>query len=99
MRQSRRSSAFMLTFQPRWVFEKILGTEKAANAAFAEVRKRLIPYDSASPSPHLGRYGAADGREYQQYFLHDDNESGGGCPFAKLAQSKPSQIEGKEQAA
>ena len=89
----------MLTFQPRWVFEKILGTEKAANAAFSEVRKRLIPYDSASPSPHLGRYGAADGREYQQYFLHDDNQAGGGCPFAKLGQSKTPQIEDKEQAA
>jgi uncharacterized protein len=99
MRQSRRSSAFMLTFQPRWVFDKILGTEKAANAAFAEVRKRLIPYDSASPSPHLGRYGATDGREYQQYFLHDDNQAAGGCPFAKLAQSKTSHIEDKEQAA
>jgi hypothetical protein len=99
MRQSRRSSAFMLTFQPRWVFEKILGTEKAANAAFSEVRKRLIPYDSASPSPNLGRYGAADGREYQQYFLHDDNHSGAGCPFAKLAQTKTGQIEDKEQAA
>ena len=99
MRQSRRSSAFMLTFQPRWVFEKILGTEKATNAAFAEVRKRLIPYDSTSPSPLLGRYGAADGREYQQYFLHDDNDAGKGCPFAKLAQSRNSRIANTEKAA
>ncbi|WP_241492027.1 YqcI/YcgG family protein [Sphingomonas endophytica] len=99
MRQSRRSSAFMLTFQPRWVFEKILGTEKAANAAFAEVRKRLIPYDSASPAPLLGRYGATDGREYLQYFLHDDNNAGGGCPYAKLAQNKTPSIANKEQAA
>ena len=99
MRQSRRSSAFMLTFQPRWVFEKILGTEKAASAAFAEVRKRLIPYDSTSPSPLLGRYGNNDGREYQQYFLPDDNQAEAGCPFAKLAQSKASQIEDREQAA
>ena len=68
-------------------------------SAFQPPRKRLIPYDSASPSPHLGRYGAGDGREYQQYFLHDDNNAGGGCPFAKLAQNKPLQIEGKEQAA
>ena len=68
MRQSRRSSAFMLTFQPRWVFEKILGTEKAAAAAFAEVRKRLIPYDGTSPSPLLGRYGAADGRDIPAIF-------------------------------
>ena len=99
-RQSRRSSAFMLTFQPRWVFEKILGTEKAAAAAFAEVRKRLIPYDSTSPSPLLGRYGAtSDGREYQQYFLSDDNDAETGCPFAKLAQSKPTQSQDREQAA
>jgi uncharacterized protein len=99
MRQSRRSSAFMLTFQPRWVFEKILATEKAASAAFAEVRKRLIPYDSTSPSPLLGRYGNNDGREYQQYFLADDNHAETGCPFAKLAQNKVSQIEDREQAA
>jgi FPC/CPF motif-containing protein YcgG len=99
MRQSRRSSAFVLTFQPRWVFEKILGTEKAASAAFAEVRKRLIPYDSTSPSPLLGRYGNNEGREYQQYFLPDDNHAETGCPFAKLAQSKSSQIEDREQAA
>jgi FPC/CPF motif-containing protein YcgG len=99
MRQSRRSSAFMLTFQPRWVFEKILATEKAASAAFAEVRKRLIPYDSTSPSPLLGRYGNKDGREYQQYFLPDENHAETGCPFAKLAQKKASQIEDREQAA
>ena len=42
----------MLTFQPRWVFREDPGRpEKAANAAFAEVRKRLIPYDSTSPIP------------------------------------------------
>jgi FPC/CPF motif-containing protein YcgG len=99
MRQSRRSSAFMLTFQPRWVFEKILGTEKAAAAAFAEVRKRLIPYDGTAPSPLLGRYGAQDGREYQQYFLHDDNEAETGCPFAKLAQAKTPTLKDREQAA
>jgi hypothetical protein len=99
MRQSRRSSAFMLTFQPRWLFGKILGTEKAAAAAFAKVRKRLIPYDSTSPSPLLGRYGSHDGREYQQYFLRDDNLAGGGCPFAKLALNKTSQNEEREQAA
>ena len=99
MRQSRRASTFMLTFQPRWVFEKILGTEKAATAAFGEVRKRLISYDSASPSPLLGRYGNHDGREYQQYFLRDDNDHAAGCPFAKLAQGKTTQIEKTEQAA
>ncbi len=68
MRQSRRSSAFMLTFQPRWVFEKILGTDKTATAAFGEVRKRLIPYDSASPRRSLGRYGADRGPRVSTVF-------------------------------
>ena len=72
---------------------------QALAAKKAEVRKRLIPYDSASPSPLLGRYGASDGREYLQYFLHDDNSSGGGCPFAKLALNKTAPIANKEQAA
>jgi uncharacterized protein len=99
LRQSRRSSAFMLTFQPRWVFEKILGNEKAAEAAFAEVRKRLVPFDGTSPSPLLGRYGNHDGREYQQYFLYDDNETVSNCPFARLAQHKAAGIKDTEQAA
>jgi uncharacterized protein len=99
LRQSRRSSAFMLTFQPRWVFEKILGTEKAAAAAFAEVRRRLLPYDGTSPSPLLGRYGDRDGREYRQYFLDDDNEIARLCPFAKLAQHQATDLEGTERAA
>ena len=79
MRQSRRSSSSS-AFQPRWVFEKILGTEKAANAAFAEVRKRLIPYDSTSPSPLLGRYGAADGRENAAIFPARRQPVRAGCP-------------------
>jgi uncharacterized protein len=99
MRQSRRSSTLTLTFQPRWVFEKILGTEKAAAAAFAEVRKRLVPYDGTSPSPLLGRYGNQDGREHQQYFLPDENNQALGCPFSRLAHNKPATIEGTEQAA
>jgi len=99
LRQSRRSSAFMLTFQPRWVFEKILSTDKAAEAAFAEVRKRLLPYDGTSPSPLLGRYGSQDGREYQQYFLFDENDAATQCPFARLAQNKTEKIEDTEQAA
>jgi FPC/CPF motif-containing protein YcgG len=99
LRQSRRSSAFMLTFQPRWVFEKVLGTDKTAEAAFGEVRKRLLPYDGTGPSPLLGRYGNHDGREYQQYFLFDDNEAAAQCPFARLAQSQTEKIENAEQAA
>ena len=99
MRQSRRSSAFMLTFQPRWVFEKILGTDRAAAKAFGEVRKRLAPFDTTTASPLLGRYGDPEGREYKQYFLYDDNEPPPACPFHRLAQTKLPSVEDKEQAA
>lgn len=86
LRQSRRSTSFMLTFQPRWVFEKILGTEQAAAKAFGQVRARLAPYDAVAPSPALGRYGDPTVREYRQYFLFDDNGPPPACPFARLAQ-------------
>jgi len=72
-RQSRRSTGFMITFQPRWVFDKILGTAKTTEAAFANITKRLKRYDFIQPSPHLGHYGDPNNREYRQYFLDDDN--------------------------
>jgi hypothetical protein len=86
-RQSRRSSSFMLTFQPRWVFERILGSEKAAQIATAKVRKRLQLYDALPPSPNLGLYGHTENREYKQYFLDDDNGPVT-CPYAKLAATR-----------
>src|SRR4051794_24584749 len=98
MRQSRRSSSFMLTFQPRWVFERMLGTDHAAAKAFGEVRKRLVPFDTTVPSPLLGRYGDPEGREFKQYFLYDNNQPPPECPFHKLAQTTPSSIGDKEQA-
>lgn len=82
-RQSRRASSFMLTFQPRWVFDKILGTEKAAAKSFSMVRARLEKYDFLAPSPSLGKYGDSDVREAEQYFL-DDRNAPLSCPFHKL---------------
>lgn len=83
LRQSRRSSTFMLTFQPRWVFDRILGTEKAASKSFSVVRTRLADYDFVKPSPVLGKYGDAGIREAEQYFL-DDTNTPLACPFHKL---------------
>jgi FPC/CPF motif-containing protein YcgG len=97
-RQSRRSSSFMMTFQPRWVFDKILGSERAAEISFSKVRKRLIPYDSVAPSPHLGRYGNPEGREFRQYFLLDDNETKMTCPFHRLSHGKTATADEMEAA-
>ncbi len=84
LRQSRRSTSFMLTFQPRWVFDRILGTPEAAEGAFDKVRRHLARYDLLPPSPALGHYGNAGNREFAQYFLGDDNELAAKCPFATL---------------
>lgn len=87
LRQSRRGSTFTLTFQPRWVFKNILGTEKAAQTAFSIVSERLRPYDMIDKSPVLGRYGDENTREWKQYFLDDFNLEPS-CPFHTLTKSK-----------
>lgn len=82
-RQSRRSSGFTVTFQPRWVFEGITDTEKNAMAAFQAIRSRISEFDMLEPSPALGRYGDASVREYAQYFLDDENNIPA-CPMNSL---------------
>ncbi len=84
MRQSRRSASFMVTFQPRWVFDSILGSDAAADAAFAKVRARLASYDFIAQSPALGKYGNPETREFAQYFLDEENARAA-CPYHLLA--------------
>lgn len=84
LRQSRRSSGFMLTFQPRWVFDDILGIQEKATSSFQLVRERLKQYDFLNLSPSLGKYGDIDNREWKQYFLNEDNDTVSKCPFYKL---------------
>lgn len=84
LRQSRRSSGFVMTFQPRWVFDDILGTEEKANQSFKLVRDRLKKYDYIDLCPDLGKYGDINNREWKQYFLRDTNHSTSKCPFDKL---------------
>ncbi|OTA15305.1 hypothetical protein Xbed_03606 [Xenorhabdus beddingii] len=86
-RQSRRSSTFMLTFQPRWVFDGILDTDKKAQSAFNSVTKRLMPYDLINKSPFLGKYGNHNNREWKQYFLDDLNNEMK-CPFHQLSNNE-----------
>ncbi len=83
LRQSRRSTCLMLTFQPRWVLARITRTPESARAAFSAVRERLAPYDLVSQTPTLGRYGDPKNREYAQYFIDDTNVYPS-CPRAAL---------------
>jgi FPC/CPF motif-containing protein YcgG len=87
LRQSRRSTSFMVTFQPRWVFDGIMDEDDPAQArALRTVRERLRAFDAIEPAPFLGHYGAPGNREFRQYFI-DDTNAAPGCPFHSLGQA------------
>ena len=84
LRQSRRSSSFMVTFQPRWVFEGITDSDTpAARRALENVRQRLADFDAIPTAPYLGAYGESQNREFRQYFIDDSNATPT-CPFHRL---------------
>ncbi len=92
LRQSRRSTSFMITFQPRWVFEGITdNTEPAALRALQTVRDRLANFDAVAPAPYLGTYGDPENREFQQYFI-DDSNTPPACPFHALGKDETAEI-------
>lgn len=81
-RKSRFEETFMITFQPRWVFDAIeLGSSKG-EAAKKSVRKLLSIYDSEPQYPFLGSYGDENNLEWKQYFIPDSNKDlPVNCPF------------------
>ncbi|MCG6657543.1 YqcI/YcgG family protein [Halomonas campisalis] len=83
LRYSRHSHHYMITFQPRWVFDNILGTPAQAKKAFSKVRSILQKYDVTPISPDLGVYGQEGVLESRQYFLDDVNKPKE-CPFKSL---------------
>lgn len=78
-RRSRRAKGFMITFQPRWVFEELKGEKGQKGRAL--VRKRLEKYDAVEVHPAMGFYGEEDNREWKQYFIRNTNDVPEGCPF------------------
>jgi FPC/CPF motif-containing protein YcgG len=86
-RRSRHNERFMITFQPRWVFEGLGANSPRGAAARRVIRGRLKAFDGQPPAPELGSYGDPGNREWRQYFLADRNDqSPAGCPFqARLA--------------
>ena len=84
LRQSRRSSGVMITFQPRWVFEGITDSEApSAKRSLRMVRDRLADFDAIPTAPFLGSYGEPENREFRQYFI-DDSNAPPECPFHRL---------------
>nr|WP_204699540.1 YqcI/YcgG family protein [Geomicrobium sediminis] len=81
-RKSRHANTFMITFQPRWVFEDINGSTKRGRHIQDIVRSHLYSYDDVLPHPSLKWYGEKGSHEWKQYFLYDHNEPlEMKCPF------------------
>ena len=83
-RRSRYFEYFLMTFQPRFVFANLeAGTPRGDNARKI-IRRRLAEYDLVERTPLLGSFGAPGNKEWEQYFLDDDNmstASSSGCPL------------------
>jgi FPC/CPF motif-containing protein YcgG len=92
-RGSRHSPQFMITFQPRWVFEGLEPESPRGAAARKVIRKRLRAFDAEAPSPELGGFGSLENREWRQYFLTDTNaETQSGCPFHSQVSADPDRL-------
>lgn len=84
----------MITFQPRWVFDGVIGPQAPnSDRIKAEIRRRLAAFDALPPSPDLGAFGEAGNREWTQYFLGDTNElRTTGCPFQSRSQGQAASV-------
>ena len=93
-RKSRYSKNFMITFQPRWVFDGVIGSDAPnTDKITSEIRRRLSLFDEIPPSPDLGAYGSNDNHEWKQYFLQDTNEpKTQGCPFHSGANNQQPEV-------
>jgi uncharacterized protein len=81
-RNSRHSPGFLMTFQPRWVFDGLAEGTAKGDAARRVIRERLRRFDDVEPSSLLGACGDPSNREWRQYFLSDgESEDGSSCPF------------------
>lgn len=80
LRRSRYASTFMITFQPRWVFEFL--QHPSGQKSIKAVRDILKTYDDIDIHPELGTYGNKKNKEWLQYYLSDNNEKvTKECPF------------------
>ncbi|MGH3974439.1 MAG: YqcI/YcgG family protein [Pseudonocardiaceae bacterium] len=61
-RKSRSGPTFLITFQPRWIFEGLEADTPRRATARRVIRERLRLYDDVKPSPELGAYGNAGKR-------------------------------------
>jgi hypothetical protein len=86
-RRSRNlGQCMIMLFQPRSVFEASDVSTEVNDRARTAIRERLRQWDGMPHHAALGVYGDPENREWQQYFLPDDNEAPPGiCPLRRSA--------------
>ncbi|MTH53614.1 hypothetical protein GKZ89_09380 [Bacillus mangrovi] len=87
-RQTRHSPYFIWAITPRWVLDRFNEAEERARKMKESIRERIQKYDSISIHPDLNSYGSDENFEWKQYFLSDDQQPAGKCPFAHLHPAK-----------
>lgn len=83
LRKSRSASTFMITFQPRWVFDEI-GLLTPNGEKYKKIARDLLSkYDEIPEYPYLGSYGDPGNKEWLQYFIPETNDIKNidKCPF------------------
>ncbi|KAF8882135.1 YqcI/YcgG family-domain-containing protein [Infundibulicybe gibba] len=86
-RRTRYAKGLTIVFQPKWIFDILFSTDAKRIAALSKVRALLAKYDPIPVSPDLKNYGDSDSREFEQYFLLDDNVSAT-TPYEELSPSE-----------
>ncbi|MHA6259097.1 YqcI/YcgG family protein [Sporosarcina sp. CAU 1771] len=75
-------NSMVLGFQPRRIFEGLLGTEKGGIMSREKVRERVELWDGLPKHPDISHFGDPTHNEWKQFFIGDDSEPiVGKCPF------------------
>ncbi|WP_333769288.1 YqcI/YcgG family protein [Streptomyces sp. IBSBF 2435] len=91
-RRSRHNRSFMITFQPRWVFEGLEAHTPRGAKARQVIRNRIRRFDGMEPAGELGNHGEEGNREWRQYFLADTADGTvAACPFTARAGARGQQ--------
>ncbi|KAJ3552773.1 hypothetical protein NP233_g12797 [Leucocoprinus birnbaumii] len=85
-RRTRYAKGVTIVFQPKWIFDILFSSDAKRASALSKVRALLAKYDPIPVSPDLKNYGEPDSREFQQYFLMDENVPAT-TPYKKLSAS------------
>ncbi|KAF5354702.1 hypothetical protein D9756_005317 [Leucocoprinus leucothites] len=85
-RRTRYAKGVTIVFQPKWIFDILFSSDAKRASALSKVRALLAKYDPIPVSPDLKNYGDSDSREFQQYFLMDENVPAT-TPYTELSAS------------